>query len=148
MNNGEWDRDFDKCTCAGSYFGKWCEHEHTGISILQIDLNVFRGKISQFHLYWAIIYWFSIVYEIKDVYKESPCADDFEVEKMISNRSQEVCEQRCTQNSDCSSYFYSENQNCGLYPEECSKSKEIGNVYMKAANSGKKISIGWKFLVN
>ena len=43
MNNGEWDRDFDKCTCAGSYFGKWCEHEHTGIPILQIDLNVFRG---------------------------------------------------------------------------------------------------------
>ena len=82
-----------------------------------------------------------IVYKIKDVYKESPCSDDFEVEKMISNRPQEVCEQRCTQNSDCKSYFYSEKQNCGLYPENCSKGEEIGNVYMKAANSGKKTSM-------
>ena len=51
MNNGEWDRDFDKCICAGSYFGNWCEHEHTGISFLQIDLNVFRGT----NILWVII---------------------------------------------------------------------------------------------
>ena len=84
--------------------------------------------------------WSVLVFQTHQLYDESPCTDNFQIGRVQLKRSQEVCEERCIQASNCLFYFYSNEQVCVLYSKcETGDEHKAGKTYKKIRESGKRV---------
>ena len=92
--------------------------------------------------------WSILVFQTHELYDETQCTDDFQIGRVQLDRSQEVCEERCVQASDCSFYFYSNEQVCVLYSKcESGDIHKAGKTYKKNGESGERIK-SISFVIN
>ena len=84
--------------------------------------------------------WSILVFRTHKLYNETPCTDDFQIGRVQLKRSQEVCEERCIQASNCSFYFYSNEQVCVLYSKcESGDIHKAGKTYEKIRELGERV---------
>ena len=88
-----------------------------------------------------VIYnWSVLVFQTHELYVETPCTDYFQIGRIQLDRSQEVCEEKCIQASDCSFYFYSNEQVCVLYSKcESGDIYKAGKTYEIIRKPGKRV---------